>query len=440
MFRIIFAVLIGFALVFASVPSVPVLHGLTGIHEANAQQWKKKRKTLFDLLFKRRQQKSTNKKKRKKKNRLFNFDPLNPGGSSRSTVTSNGGQGSTESAPKVVVVKREDAPKVLVVGDFIAGGMASGLVKLYAENPDIVVVNKSKANSGIVRDDVVDWPTRTKELIEELNPVAVIILVGMNDRQQMRTSKGRVSKLSDAWTAGYNKRVEGIATAVTSQNLPLVWVGLPPVRSNAMSSDYLVFNEIFRTKTEAVSGSFVDVWDGFTNAEGKFVSAGPDIKGQIVRLRGSKGINMTRAGKAKLAFYADKALRRLGIVQDVYQFISSLDVNGVNTQTSKPEYDPVGTGKTVVIPLGGAVSDGGIALEGEANFYDSAGVDKSVSYSLVEQGVGVAPTSGRIDAQWGKPTEEAEKDKKAGSDKKAGEKTSSLTILPKVTQVGVTAN
>ena len=412
MLRSIFVVFTFFAALGLIVPHVPVFGPVIGIEQAHAA--KKKRKSLFDLLFKRRNKNRSKIKvikpfsglKRKKKQRSIAQQP---------------------SVPKVVVAKKaENAPKILVVGDFIAGGLGKALTNLYASNPDIVVVSKTNASSGIVRDDVVDWPTRTQELIAELKPVAVINLVGMNDRQQMRTSGGRLSKLSAGWLTEYEKRVEAIATAGRADSLPFIWIGLPPVRSGAMSSDYLVFNEIYRAKTETAGGVFVDVWDGFTNAEGKFVSAGPDIKGQIVRLRGSKGINMTRAGKAKLAFYADKALRKLGVVQDAGRFFSSLQIQGAGTQASKPEYDPVGTGKTVVIPLGGSISDGGNSLEGEANFFDAAGVDKSVSYQLVQKGVGLQPRPGRVDAAWGSPVV-VEKDSK-DAEKKTGDKTSSLIL------------
>ncbi len=411
MFRSVFVVLMFFAALGLAVPHVPIIGTVIGIEQAHAQ---KKRKSLFDLLFKRRNKNRSKIKiikpfsglKRKKKNRAIRVTPA---------------------APKVVVAKKsENAPKILIVGDFIATGLASALTQLYASNPDIVIVGKTNASSGIVRDDVVDWPTRTQELVAELKPIAVISLVGMNDRQQMRTSGGRVAKLSVGWKAEYNSRVEAIAKAGRAESLPFVWIGLPPVRSGAMSSDYLVFNEIYRAKTEAIGGTFVDVWDGFTNAEGKFVSAGPDIKGQIVRLRGSKGINMTRAGKAKLAFYADKALRKLGVVQDVSQYFSSLEIGGSSIQVSKPEYDPAGTGKTVVIPLGGSISDGGSTLEGEANFFDAAGVDKSVSYQLVQKGVGLKPRTGRVDAAWGNPVVPVKKTKEV--EKASGDKTSSLKL------------
>jgi hypothetical protein len=309
-------------------------------------------------------------------------------------------------------------------------------------------VNRASASSGIVRDDVVDWPQTIPEMIEELKPVAVVNLSGMNDRQSMRLSTGWGEKLSETWLAEYNKRVDGIINAGRNANIPVVWVGIPPVKSGSMNSDYLVFNEIYRGKIEAVGASYVDVWDGFTDAEGRYVSAGPDINGQIVRLRGSNGISMTRAGMEKLAFFADKVLKRMGLVGagDGAQFASLGTVNLGNAQPQVPEYDPVGTGKTIVISLGSPISDGGNELEGGESFLSGDQEDaKSVSYSLVEKGMNPVPREGRIDAAWGLPAP-AEKEKSEGDkdgNKKASEEdedkeelsSTGQSNLPKVTNI-----
>ncbi len=162
--------------------------------------------------------------------------------------------------------------------------------------------------------------------------------------------------------------MDAAVKAVRSRNVPLIWLGLPPVKSGAMNTDYLVFNEVYRTKVEAGGGRFVDVWDGFTNAEGQFVSAGPDINGQIVRLRNSDGINMTRSGMSKLAFYAERELRRtLGLSAE--SEIASLSPDG-SLAIPEPQYDPAATGRTIVIGLDSPQADGGDELEGAEGFLD----------------------------------------------------------------------
>ncbi len=446
---IAFTVLLGFSVI---VPEVRTIRNVVGVSEVQAQEVKRKRKTLFDVLFKRRKKKKNRATNRVNRNNLSDVRGVTKKKSkqktaARSTTTTKKKKRSSKvTKPQVIAVKSENAAKILVIGDFMGSGVANGLERLYADNPDIVIVNKGNASSGLVRDDVIDWPNSVAAMIEEHKPIALVTLVGMNDRQKMRLETGRVEKLSEAWLAEYNKRVEKLASIGRDRGIPHVWVGLPPVRSGRMNADYLVFNEIYRGKVEAAGATFVDVWDGFTNAEGKYVSAGPDINGQIVRLRGSKGITMLRAGRQKLGFFVDKALKRLGVIGDAEgaRFASLGTINLKNAQPQVPEYDPVGTGKTVIISLGSPASDGGNVLEGDPKDEKPEDREKSVSYSLVEKGLIDQPQAGRIDAGWGIPapaapvakTEPVKLDAK--SDTKTDQSSSvapSDTKLPKVTNI-----
>lgn len=388
-----------------------------GVSEAQAQQGQQRRPNLLELLFG-----GALRKQRLQRQRQQDSSRA------RRIIRRDSASGSRASAPRAaarnIVQKNENAARILVVGDFMANGLHWGLQQAYAENPDVVFVDKASGLSGIVRDDVVNWPERIAQDIEETKPVAVIVLVGMNDRQQMRLASGRVAKLSDGWKAAYDQRVETMAKAVRDRNLPLIWLGLPPVKSGSMNADYLVFNEVYRTKVEAVGGAFVDVWDGYTNAEGQFVSAGPDINGQIVRLRNSDGINMTRAGKRKLAFYAQREIRRLtGIGREA----GATALTGVlgAPETMKPEYDPVGTGKTIVIALDSPQADGGLELEGDRDFLEDKDGDLANSYQLVVSGTALAHREGRIDAGWGVSAPKEEDGEKTEDDSASAETTPS---------------
>lgn len=309
---------------------------------------------------------------------------------------------------KVAVEKSENAARVLVVGDFMASGVQAGLDQAYADNPDVVFVDAASGLSGMVRDDVVDWPARLPALIDEHRPVAIIVLVGMNDRQQMRVTGGHVQKLSDEWRREYEARVEALARTAGERSLPLFWVGLPPVKSGAMNRDYLVFNEVYRAKVAAVDGKFIDIWDAFTGADGAFVSAGPDVNGQIVRLRNSDGINMTAAGKEKMAFYVERELRKVVSLGERFRAVTP----GLDGPTGplEPEYDPARTGRTMVVSLDGPSLDGGAVLEGGDEAAAGGDWPAGTGYDLVVRGLAPAPHKGRVDYVWGAPGSLAEAD------------------------------
>lgn len=210
-----------------------------------------------------------------------------------------------------VVEKAEDARVILVVGDFMASGLAEGLDTLFAQNPALRVIDRSKGSSGLVREDFYNWPAEIGGLLENEKPVAVLVMLGSNDRQQMKVGDNREPPRSDAWTKQYEQRAEALAKSVEAARVPFLWVGMPSFKTTKMTSDMLAFNDIYRSAAEKAGGEFVDVWDGFVDENGAFISTGPDINGQPVRLRADGGINLTRAGKTKLAFYAEKPLLKI---------------------------------------------------------------------------------------------------------------------------------
>ena len=218
----------------------------------------------------------------------------------------------TAAPPIEIVEKKDDAKPLLVVGDFLAGGLADALVEAYAQNPNIRVVEKISGSSGFVRDDFYDWPTEITPVLDEVKPAAVVVMMGSNDRQDMRVGGTREQRRSEKWTAEYERRVGALVEAIRGRDIPLVWVGMPSFRPTGASADMLAFNDIYRQAAEEAGGQFVDIWEGFVDESGAFVSTGPDVNGQPVRLRsGDNGVNLTEAGRRKVAFYAEKSLERI---------------------------------------------------------------------------------------------------------------------------------
>ena len=154
-------------------------------------------------------------------------------------------------------------------------------------------------------------PNEIKSLIEAEKPAAVVVMLGSNDRQQMRVGDVREQPRSENWTKEYERRTDAFGKAIASAKVPFLWVGMPAFRVPKMTSDMLAFNDIYHSAAESNGGEFVDVWDGFVDENGAFVTSGPDINGQPVRLRADDGINVSKAGKRKLAFYTEKPLTKI---------------------------------------------------------------------------------------------------------------------------------
>ncbi|MFC6490123.1 DUF459 domain-containing protein, partial [Nitratireductor sp. GCM10026969] len=273
------------------------------------------------------------------------------------------------------VEKLDNARVVLVVGDFLAGGLAEGLTAAYADSPGVRIVDRSNGSSGFVRDDFYDWNSEIGPILEEVEPSVVVVMIGSNDRQQLVVDGRRERPQTEPWLAEYTRRVTRFTQAIEEADVPLVWTGLPPFESSSMSSDMLAFNDIHKTAVDAVGGTFVDIWEGFVDENGAFVFTGPDMNGQPVRLRGSEGINLTRAGKRKVAFYVEKPLGKL------LGAAVSPDVEQLEMESLPAPESPAETGRTGPISLVGPELDGGGELLGGSTGASATSKEQAVPAS-----------------------------------------------------------
>jgi hypothetical protein len=207
--------------------------------------------------------------------------------------------------------KLPDAKTILVVGDFLASGLAAGLEDAFSTSPGVVVQARGNVASGLVRQDYYNWPQQLPGMIDQLKPAMVVVMVGSNDRQQMIGDGLNEKYGTDPWFLAYEERVEQFAKLVTGRHIPLLWVGLPSFGSDQLTASAVKLNQIYQSQITSVGGEFIDIWDGFTDQSGEFVVTGSDINGQQVRLRTADGVNLTVAGKRKVAFYVEKSARRI---------------------------------------------------------------------------------------------------------------------------------
>ncbi|MDA8869980.1 hypothetical protein N9H93_01145 [Rhizobiaceae bacterium] len=280
-------------------------------------------------------------------------------------VSSAAGAGSEAAT---VPVAPEEKRVILVAGDFYASGLADGLEEALADMANIEIVDRSNGLSGFIRDDVVDWPATIGKLVEEVKPDHVLFMAGSNDRQLLRLNGRSFDKREPEWDAEYLKRIGAMGEALKATGKPFTWLGLPSVRFSSMSRDFVVFNEWYG-KAAALSplGKFVDIWDGFADAQGVYSRSGPDINGQITLLRRKDGINLTNAGKRRLAFYVEADLRKAMVSEPVLApGLSEFDgLAGTVAGTGAQSTDPRDTGRTAVVSLDDPAADGGEVLAGE---------------------------------------------------------------------------
>jgi hypothetical protein len=305
--------------------------------------------------------------------------------------------------PKTVVTQPDEPPpaekldtakKVLVVGDFLAGGLGEGLADAFETSPGVVIETHANVASGLVRQDYYDWQKQLPTFLDEAKPAVVVVMVGANDRQQMVGDQLNEKFGSDLWFIAYEARVLAFAKIVASRHIPLLWVGLPTFGSPSMTADAVKLNQLYQSQVESVGGEFIDIWDGFADENGKFIVTGSDINGQQVRLRTADGINLTTSGRRKVAFYVEKPARRL-LGDQASPDITRLDTDKAGGVANLPPSETNQPQRTQPISLSDPDLDGGAELLGTKTA--PAVTTSSPRDLLVEKGEMAPAPAGRVD-------------------------------------------
>ena len=259
------------------------------------------------------------------------------------------------------------------MGDANADWLAYGLEDAFSEKPEIGIVRKHRTDSGLIRYDQrrdIEWPQVAREIIAADKPKFIVMMVGNNDRQQIREKTPPVARPgapkaaqpaqqqgqpgpsatpaaapevdpeqqpaaapepppsnltpeqarqaaygpwefhTEKWELAYIRRVDATIAALKSAGVPVIWVGLPSQRGAKASTNSAYLNEIFRSRAEKAGIVYVDIWDGFVDEGGRYSPQGPDYEGQTRRLRTNDGVYFTKFGARKLAHYVEREIQR----------------------------------------------------------------------------------------------------------------------------------
>jgi hypothetical protein len=304
---------------------------------------------------------------------------------------------------------------VAVLGDSLAQMLAQGLTEAFENRPEVAILRKAKQDSGLVRDDFFDWTKATQDMLASGEKIDfAVMLIGSNDRQSLRDANGSYESGSPEWQAAYTQRIETIAAMFRDKKIPLVWVGLPILKSERLSEDALAFNEFYRAYAEKSGATYIDIWEAFADEAGQYSAVGPDINGQTVRLRAADGVHFTKAGARKLAHFVEPEIRRNldevgkksepgmpeGAAPNVAN-VANPDDTGAPTNPALPGSESPPLPKPVagpILPLTGPVIAPGGAL---ATRTVTAGPANNTARALIEQtlqqGRPLAPKPGRVD-------------------------------------------
>ena len=237
---------------------------------------------------------------------------------------------------------------VAVMGDALGSLLSSGLEEVLADTPDIKILRDSKPSSGLVRDDFYDWPKAARDIAGGGQKIDVaVMMIGSNDRQQIREGDETLDPMTQGWRERYGARVDMVLQPFRDRKIPVIWVGLPVMKSESFSTDMAKLNEIFQERARRQGDVFVDLWEAFSDDKGQYSAFGPDIDGEIVKIRSADGVHFTPAGAVSIGHFVAAEIKKIYQARRPVRGLATLPTTSATAPGQTPPVVRTGSGATI---------------------------------------------------------------------------------------------
>ena len=215
--------------------------------------------------------------------------------------------------PPVRTVTPDDSLRVWVIGDSLVATVGPAVRSDSSGLLDVTVDFVS--GSGLVSPFFFDWRGFVADRLPEVDPEAIVVVIGANDGQAIRTAAGDVPTGTAAWSAAYRVIVAAMMDDLAAGGARVYWVGPPIMRSAGYTERILAIDEAFRSEADDRPAVFhVDGFGLFQDAGGGYSADLADRDGTVVTMREGDGIHLTTAGGRFLAGHVlDVIARQWGI-------------------------------------------------------------------------------------------------------------------------------
>jgi uncharacterized protein len=201
--------------------------------------------------------------------------------------------------------------RILVIGDGLAGGLGNGMMRMAEADPSFEILNRFNESSGLARTEVYDWAAAIPKIVENAPIDALVVLVGVNDRQGIRDGNIRYVFKSPDWEKAYVASVDRVLAAAKQAGAKIYWISLPPMENKVFDADMQYVSGLHKARVAAAGGHYVDVRPFFVGPDGSFIDRGPDDTGNERKLRERDGVKFMKVGNnrfGQLVLGAVKAL------------------------------------------------------------------------------------------------------------------------------------
>ena len=201
--------------------------------------------------------------------------------------------GAPEVAPTTNTTAVKTSGSILLIGDSLMNGMATGLRSEIP--PQFKIIDRGRPSTGLCNRAYFDWPSAAEKATRETQPDWVIIHLGGNDGQDILHEGKWLRFGSDEWIREYQHRAVAMIQGIqrSAPNAMIAWVGLPAMRSGKYAEKSRKIEQVQR---QAAQQGHVIYIDGKKAMGGEYAKTGPGPDGRVVILRADDGIHYSRAG------------------------------------------------------------------------------------------------------------------------------------------------
>lgn len=204
--------------------------------------------------------------------------------------------------PELPLVPAGKTRTVALAGDsMMAVGLSSTLLREAPGYKDLALLRAFKSGTGLARPEVFNWQNEYPAMLKDAHPDIVLVAIGANDGQGF-VDDGVVYPFgTQGWKDIYQRRVQSYLDMLEASGATVVWLGLPPMKSDTYDAHIALVNRI---DYAVVSTSPHAIWFSTAglvgDANGHFQDFG-QVHGQPARLRQGDGIHLSDDGAVLIA-------------------------------------------------------------------------------------------------------------------------------------------
>ena len=208
-----------------------------------------------------------------------------------------------------------DAPlRTWVVGDSQAFYLGHSLRESQLSEILAITVDQ-RHSTGLARPGYFNWPVHFFAIAANYDPEVVVATLGSNDWQGMTSPDEKIlSRGSDEWRTEWSRRLAVAFDVLEAPHRHVIWVGLPPTRSDETRRGYATMNELATVvSAERDFVTMIDIWGMFGGDEPYREAVPPpgDPDGRPVDVRQQDGVHLNQAGARWVIDLIDAEIERI---------------------------------------------------------------------------------------------------------------------------------